>query len=197
MKRDDRVGRSKAALAAAMFDLLQSEPPDRITITQVCRQADITRPTFYQHYRSVDDLMNQVVADRIQEHQDVAFAIDPDVAQGEFDKALDQLLDLIWADRKLVRAMRAGSVVTGFSYQASVDRLAERILARVDVPLTEQIRLRARFAAAGITELLANWLATDRPGELRTTYATLLQELARVTMAQPGPAQAPSASTSR
>ena len=183
MKMAQRVARSKAALTEAVLDLLHEGQAGKITITQVCRRANVTRPTFYQHYGSVDDLVAQAVTDRLRAHQDVAFALDPDGPQ--LDAALARLLDLVWADRQLVEVLRTGTAGTTLSHRTSVEVIATSILARMPGPVTPQVELRARFTAAGTTELLASWLATDRPEELRDTYVALLQDLAHVVMAQP------------
>ena len=182
MKMAERVARSKAALTEAVLDLLHEGQAGKITITQVCRRANVTRPTFYQHYDSVDDLVSHAVTDRLRAHQDTAFAMDPGSPQ--FDAALARLLDLVWADRRLVEVLHTSAAGTTLSHRTSVDVIAASILARMPQPVTPQVELRARFTAAGTTELLASWLATDHPEELRDTYVALLQDLAHAVMTE-------------
>ena len=171
----ERVAQSRRALTGAVIDLMRTSPARRITITEVCRRANVTRPTFYQHYASLDDLVGRAVAERLREHQQAALALDADAP--DLQVSLGRFLDRIWGDRNLVRALRNTGAAPAITHRASVDVLAERILARLPGPHAAQTRLRARFAAAGITELLADWLDSEDPARVRDTYARLLRDL--------------------
>lgn len=173
----ERVAQSRRALTGAVIDLLRTSPDGRITITEVCRRANVTRPTFYQHYASLDDLVGRAVAERLREHQQAALALDADAPDADLQVSLGRFLDRIWGDRNLVRALRNTGAALAITHHASVDVLAERILARLPGPPAAQTRLRARFAAAGITELLADWLDSEDPARVRDTYARLLRDL--------------------
>lgn len=41
------------------------KPFNKVTITEVCNLTDITRPTFYIHYNSINDLLNAVLDDAL------------------------------------------------------------------------------------------------------------------------------------
>jgi len=173
----ERVARSKEALTDAALVLLRQEAINRITITQVCQLANVTRPTFYQHYRSIDDLISQAIADRLQQHQETAFALDADAPEAEFNAALGRFLSLIWNDRNLVDILRSSGINLAQLQVASVDTIARQIVERLPDPDDPEVWLRARFAAAGVTELLGAWLATPDPEVQQTMYTRLLQDL--------------------
>ena len=183
----ERVAQSRRALTSAVIDLLRTNPAGRITITEVCRRANVTRPTFYQHYASLDDLVGRAVAERLREHQQAALALDADAPDADLQVSLGRFLDRIWGDRNLVRALRNTGAAPAITHRASVDVLAERILARLPGPHAAQARLRARFAAAGITELLADWLDSEDPARVRDTYARLLRDLTAAVMSPASP----------
>lgn len=183
----ERVAQSRRALTGAVIDLMRTSPARRITITEVCRRANVTRPTFYQHYASLDDLVGRAVAERLREHQQAALALDADAPDADLQVSLGRFLDRIWGDRNLVRALRNTGAAPAITHRASVDVLAERILARLPGPHAAQTRLRARFAAAGITELLADWLDSEDPARVRDTYARLLRDLTAAVMSPASP----------
>ena len=183
VKMAERVARSKEALTEAALILLRHEAINRITITQVCQLANVTRPTFYQHYRSVDDLISQAIADRLQQHQDTAFALDADAPEAEFDAALGRFLSLIWDDRNLVAILRSSDINLAQLQMASVATIARQIVTRMPDSDDPEVWLRARFAAAGVTELLGAWLATPDPGTQQKMYTRLLQELIHAVLA--------------
>ena len=45
----------------AYWALLESMPHEKITIGQLCTKAHINHNTFYYHYQSIDDLVNQIL----------------------------------------------------------------------------------------------------------------------------------------
>ena len=48
--------RTKLWIAAAMKRLLAKKPLDKIRVTEICREAEIERPTFYYHFQDKYDL---------------------------------------------------------------------------------------------------------------------------------------------
>ena len=48
----------KYKLANAMKELLVHTPVDKITVKQIVDQCDVTRPTFYRHFKDKYDLIN-------------------------------------------------------------------------------------------------------------------------------------------
>jgi len=181
MKMAERVARSKQALTDAVLTLLRDEAPGRITITKVCQLANITRPTFYQYYKSVDDLIGDVIAQRLYQHQATAFGLDANAPAAEFDAALQRFLQLIWDDRNLVFMLRHRDVDPVRLRTESVAIISSQIVAHMP-NAGPQVALRARFAAAGITELLGAWLATTNPAQLQSTFTSLLVDLVHAVM---------------
>ncbi|UKN00265.1 TetR/AcrR family transcriptional regulator C-terminal domain-containing protein [Paracrocinitomix mangrovi] len=59
-KEDRRVKYTKMVLKEAMLDLLRKKTLDKITITEVCKKADINRNTFYSHYDNTHDLIVEI-----------------------------------------------------------------------------------------------------------------------------------------
>lgn len=50
---DPRFTRSRASLIAAVIDLVGERPVEAVSITEVAKEAGVTRPTFYQHFPDV------------------------------------------------------------------------------------------------------------------------------------------------
>ena len=47
---DKRITKTKRSLKAAMIEMLSKEDFEHVSITELCRQAEISRITFYSHY---------------------------------------------------------------------------------------------------------------------------------------------------
>ncbi len=59
-KIDRRIKYTNMVLRQSLLDLMKVMPIEKITITRICQHADINRATFYMHYDSVRDLLDQI-----------------------------------------------------------------------------------------------------------------------------------------
>jgi AcrR family transcriptional regulator len=62
-KIDMRVRRTRERLGDALVELIQKKPFDTITVQDVLNRADVSRSTFYTHYRDKNDLFLSDVDD--------------------------------------------------------------------------------------------------------------------------------------
>ena len=59
-KTDRRVLYTKMFLKESLLELMKEKPVDKITPTELCRKADINRNTFYAHYYSTRDVLEEI-----------------------------------------------------------------------------------------------------------------------------------------
>ena len=57
---DKRVERTKGTIRRTLLSLMGERPVERITTTELCREAHINRNTFYAHYGSPEDVLREV-----------------------------------------------------------------------------------------------------------------------------------------
>ena len=63
---DRRITRTKRSLKAAMTEMLAREDFEHISITELCRRAEISRITFYSHYNDKYALLDDIFEDMLQ-----------------------------------------------------------------------------------------------------------------------------------
>lgn len=56
---DRRVLRTRRNIREAFFQLLNDKDPEKITVSEIANLADIDRKTFYLHYASIEDLVEE------------------------------------------------------------------------------------------------------------------------------------------
>lgn len=59
MKKDLRIIKTKASLHEAILVLLQEKSLDKISISELCKVAQVNRGTFYLHYQDVSELFEE------------------------------------------------------------------------------------------------------------------------------------------
>ncbi|WP_103661404.1 TetR/AcrR family transcriptional regulator [Lactobacillus sp. HT06-2] len=64
-KTDRRTLYTIRVIKDAFIKLVNQESYAKVTIAQICREADITRSTFYLHFNSITEVLNQVLDDAL------------------------------------------------------------------------------------------------------------------------------------
>ena len=64
-KTDRRTIYTRTTIKDALLEILSDTPFDRITVTALCKQAEITRATFYLHYDNLDEVLNELLDDAL------------------------------------------------------------------------------------------------------------------------------------
>jgi len=149
---DRRVARTRAALIGAFDRLVLAGRPRRIRVADIVETAKVGRSTFYDHYKSADDLHMAALAR--------PFAILADAAAGEGgEDALAGLLAHFWENRQRARESFAGR--TG---DKTVRLLAAMVEERLGAePLAIPLRLAARQLAEAALAPLRGWVMAEAP----------------------------------
>lgn len=63
VKEDARVTKTKERLRESLLDLMEDKPLADISITALCASAHMNRNTFYAHYGSPADVLDELMAD--------------------------------------------------------------------------------------------------------------------------------------
>jgi AcrR family transcriptional regulator len=141
---DRRQKRTREAIRQAFISLATNRRYDDFSVRDLIEQAGIGRSTFYEHYRSKDDVLRALMDGMLTELADAS-------GGSVSSKRLCGLLSHFWGNRRL------GKVVFGPPLGPTVRRrLADLIEQR-----TNAGRARATFLAAGQIGLLHAWLTGE------------------------------------
>jgi AcrR family transcriptional regulator len=132
----------------------------KITITELTERADIDRKTFYLHYQSVDDIMNEAIEDGVEKLRMILEQEHYFEHPLEFGKAFHAINLLLEEDLPFYRHIAKNNIFHGFWEQV------QNILSRniIDVyrdisPLSaDELKIYARFYSAGIISIYIDWL---------------------------------------
>lgn len=89
MGMDARVRYTKKVIREAFLSLLREKSVKQITVTELCRLADINRATFYKHYRDAFDLLEQIEAGALEHLRDTTRQIQGGDAVSQFARLLE------------------------------------------------------------------------------------------------------------
>ena len=113
VQEDKRIRRTKKLLRQALTRLMQQKDFQSITVTDVVREADINRGTFYAHYRDVYDLREKIEAEMIEDFRELIADLHPS-GTSNLQPVLARAVDYLEENREIVRALVRGAGVEGF-----------------------------------------------------------------------------------
>ncbi len=141
---DPRRIRTREGLRRAFREIVLEKRWSQIRVAEVFTRAGVGRSTFYEHFRNKDDLLRDGLAEPFAPLAAAAAGCaDPDELYEAFSH--------FWVYRRIGAAM-----LTGGARGLAVRLLTEMIEARLKQPAA---KAEATFLAAGLIELLAEWLA--------------------------------------
>jgi len=71
-KEDRRVLYTKKVIRESFLDLLDEKPVEKISVTEICKRADINRGTFYSHYADPFELKAALELELVQMLEDAS-----------------------------------------------------------------------------------------------------------------------------
>ena len=119
--------RSRRMLQEAFSELLGEKPFEKISVADIVGRADVSRSTFYAHYKNTDDLLNTMVSDFV----DKLFAVADKASDLGFLEDPRELMELtisyLKQDGSLYRAV-AGTPAANLFIASMKDYLTRRLL---------------------------------------------------------------------
>ncbi|WP_249871682.1 TetR/AcrR family transcriptional regulator [Oceanobacillus saliphilus] len=64
---DKRIQRSTQAIKASFINCLTKKPFQKVTVTEIIRESNYNRGTFYAHFESKEQLLQEIIDDTLQE----------------------------------------------------------------------------------------------------------------------------------
>lgn len=164
-KESRRVQMTKRLLNDSMLELLKEKPPEKLTVSEICRSADVNRSTYYKYYTDPlqqYEMAKQQTIDGISELIE-SYDFKKLVAKKELRKFVMTILDYVEEHIEIVRALDKYSGVE-FWYGLST-RIGESFLkgSNHNIEPPEDIMEMGAFVFTGSYALIFRWVNMGQP----------------------------------
>jgi AcrR family transcriptional regulator len=154
---DRRIGKTRDALASALFALMNQEDWNAISVQAICDKANVARASFYAHFDSKIMLLDHVIernVGRVDLREDMPNG-------GDALAVLDWLIDHVSSNRSLFSkiALVPEAVPVLSRFKAAVARQFAQALAREGAEVTSE---QLDFILGGTFDVLISWSKTWR-----------------------------------
>ena len=172
-KTDRRVEKTKQSLRHAFVELLLKKPYNTITISELTKEADLDRRTFYLHYQCIEDLVMEMqliarsmITERLKECEDV-----------QLDTLFQCLTAVVRDKMDFYRVIFTEPSCSVF-FQDGVNAIKYCLLeANVDSTLSDiQKEYYAEYVANGIMGLYSYWFRQASPSISLEDFADIAKK---------------------
>lgn len=168
---NQRIRLTKKLLKEALVRLLEHEPIEKITVYQLCNEAEINRTTFYKYYGSPYDLMNDMQEEFINE-------LEKSLLEKDCPVSLQMILTYIDTHRESCKALLKYAFDNGFferviSLSLITQKLDEQISPEYSGYRKEYVK---EFVIFGTYSIIRKWLTSEKY-ETSEEIANIIQNL--------------------
>lgn len=178
---DRRVRRTRTAIQSSFSQMVLSRGFDEIQIKDILVAADVARSTFYQHFRSKDDLLCAVMTP-------ILGPLARAGLQEEPSPHLIHIAEHVWENRRLGRAVFQGSTRIAIARHLAreIEQLLKDTQSASSLPLAYVASVIAQWEIASLDEWLSgrhrcdarNWALALCRGTRGLTNALMAVEAA-------------------
>ncbi len=172
---DIRKIKTKRAIREEFLKLLKSKPIEEITVTELSKNAEIGRMTFYLHYNDIYDLHKSMEEEFLQELQNIFKNKEID-KEGSIKNRISAMVDYLYNNKEEFRLI--------FTRNKAIDKIA---IYSTEIFIEEfykdnngdYAKIDVGFIAFGVTGIMAYWLEEDMGIKKEDFERMLLQVISK------------------
>jgi len=151
---DSRIQKSRQAMCAAIFQLLEKESFTGLTVNDICKAAKVSRTTFYQHFQDKYDLIRFALEQATDELRRAS--------GGSAEREIHNLLDFVQENQQVFRHLdEQNEELFYLLHEVSISSLNEYLESTSEIPSGHRSKLHSVFLAGGRAWVLLWWIKTD------------------------------------
>ena len=165
-KSESKYFNTATKMDLALISLLKKKPFEYITVSEICEVAGVNRSTFYLHYETISDLLNETVKYLINDFRSCfptdaidLVGCDPNELIFVCDKYLTPYLIYIKNHREVFGTALSQNKTLGFedTYKRLFDNIFNPILDRFHYPVSDR-QYVMMYYLNGINAIILEWL---------------------------------------
>lgn len=172
-KSESKYFNTAVRMDRAFLQLLEKKDLEYITVKEICQEAEVNRSTFYLHYETVGDLLEESIQYMNREFLEHMQLREKSFLDKIRDCPLEELylvtpeyltpyLEYIAENRRLFRAAlkNSRSLALDKAYRRMMEQVFLPILERFDTPVQDREYMMA-FYIQGLMAIVLEWMKND------------------------------------
>lgn len=171
--------RSKNLIKKALAKLIHEKDIGKITVSDIIREADISRGTFYAHYSDVHAVVEQIEAEEMKNLIDFVERFGFEKLVTEVDEFIENICIYMSRDVEYYRMIAQSNILNNFLWRL-VNVYYENLLAYtmniLNATNRDEAELYIIYITSGAKTIILSWLN----GEINGTPAEIGQRLGKL-----------------
>lgn len=156
MSDNRRVKMTKRMMKEALIDLMDQKPLEKITVTEICKSADVNRSTFYAYYEDISALMLEI-ENEVLEHVTIYADNFNDYSDKRMLEVFEEFFNYVKDNAKVFRALVIRHDNSNFNR-----RMLDTVMDKYKMSLEHNGELPAKYtyiySVSGVIGIMGEWI---------------------------------------
>lgn len=173
--------RSKNLIKKAVAKLIHEKDIQKITVSDVIREADISRGTFYAHYADVSSVIEQIESEEIHALMDYVDRFGFENISTDTERFIELICEYLSRDMEYYRMLTQSNILNNFIWRLVdiyYEKLFNAIITSKNTENKDEINLYLIYITSGAKTIILSWLNGEikgTPSEIATSLAKLIK----------------------
>ena len=171
--------RSKNLIKKALAKLIHTKDVSKITVSDIIREADISRGTFYAHYADVNSVVEQIESEELQKIIDFVNRFGVERVSEDVGTFIKMICEYLSNDMEYYRMLTQSNMLDSFIWRlvnVYYDILLESIVSTGEHRDVDEANLCLLYITSAAKTVLVNWLS----GEIKGTPDQIAERLGKL-----------------
>ena len=171
--------RSKNLIKKALAKLIHTKDVSKITVSDIIREADISRGTFYAHYADVNSVVEQIESEELQKIIDFVNRFGVEHVAEDVGTFIKMICEYLSNDMEYYRMLTQSNMLDSFIWRlvnVYYDILLESIVSSGEHRDVDEANLYLLYITSAAKTVLVNWLS----GEIKGTPEQIAERLGKL-----------------
>lgn len=173
--------RSKNLIKKAVVKLIHEKEFSKITVSDIIREADISRGTFYAHYSDVDSVLDHIENEELEALMGYVDRFGLENVVTNVEEIIKQICEYMGRDMEYYRMLARSKVLNNFMWrliEVYYDKLLDIVLSNEKANNREEANAYLIYVTSGAKSVIHTWLdgnLKSTPDEVATTVGRLVK----------------------
>ena len=156
MSDNRRIKISKRMMKEALIDLLDEKPLEKITVTEICKNADVNRSTFYAYYEDIRALMLEI-EDEVLEYVTIYAENFNDYSDKRMLEIFEEFFDYVKENAKVFRVLVVRHDNRSFN-RRMLDTIMEKYKMSLEYRADMPTKYTYIYSVSGVIGIMGEWI---------------------------------------
>ena len=171
--------RSKNLIKKAVAKLIHEKDIRKITVSDIIREADISRGTFYAHFADVSSVVEQIESEEIKNLMEYVDRFGFENISTDTERFIELICEYLSRDMEYYRMLTQSNILNNFIWRlvdVYYEKLFNAIMFAKNAENKDEVSTYLIYITSGAKTVMLSWLN----GEIKATPSQIAKSLAKL-----------------